>query len=484
MRKSVKYSLIAVGVLLLLLIAVPLMIPTSAYLGPLQEQASKALGAKVVIGDLRLAMAPLPHATATNIDIGDGAIKLEKMAIYPTLSTLFSSVREIRTIDAENLTVTPKGVEMLAALAGGAEDAPAAAGKGAAGKGADKGAADKGKAGGKDSKDEKDKGAATPPAGGSSAPPVSIGKLKLKNANVELASGKLPPIDVDVELKGGTAVENALVSIDGGKAKLKVDPEGEGWNIDFSASDWVLPMGSPLKFDSLKAKGRATKEGLSLPDITAKLYSGTVKAKADLNWVKVWRLAGNAEINDLDIAPALKAMKLNASLSGRLDAKGPFSAQAPKPAGLTDALNADFAFNVKNGVLHGFDLATAASSIFKSGSKGGQTKFDQLSGNAVIVGHGYRMRNVQVVSGALAARGNVDISPAKQLAGRVDVDLKTGIAKVGVPLTVSGTVSDPVLMPSASAIAGAVAGTVLAPGVGTAAGASVGDKIGKFFGKK
>lgn len=481
MKKRSKYLLIAAGVLLLLIVAVPLLIPTSAYLGPLQEQASKALGTKVLIGDLRFALAPLPHATASNIDIGGGAIKLEKMAIYPTLSTLFSAVREIRSITAENLTVTPKGVELLGALAGGADDKPAGKADGRAGKADEKSAkaGGKGKAG---APADQPAGAGDKPAG--AAPPVAIGKLKLKNANMELASGKLPPIDVEVELSGGTNIVNALVSVDGGKAKLQVDPEGEGWNIDFAASDWVLPMGSPLKFDSLKAKGRATKEGLSLPDITAKLYGGAVKAKADLNWVKAWRLAGNAEISDLDIAPALKAMKLNAALSGRLDAKGPFSAQAPKPAGLTDVLNADFAFNVKNGVLHGFDLATAASSIFKSGSKGGQTKFDQLSGNAIIVGHGYRLRNLQVVSGSLAARGNVDISPAKQLAGRVDVDLKTGIAKLGVPLTVSGTVSDPMLLPSAGAIAGAVAGTVLAPGVGTATGASVGDKIGKFFGKK
>ncbi len=478
MNKRLKYLLIAAGLLLLVVIAVPLMIPTSAYLGPLQEQASKALGTKVVIGDLRFALAPLPHATATNIDIGEGAIKLEKMAIYPTLSTLFSAVREIRTIDAENLSVTPKGVDLLGALAGGPpDDKPAdKAGEKAGAKGG------KGKPAAAPADKPAETGAGDKPGGG--APPVAIGRLKLKNANVELASGKLPPIDVDVQLTGGTSVDNALVSIDGGKAKLKVDPQGDGWNIDFAASDWVLPVGAPLKFDSLKAVGRATREGLSLPDITAKLYSGAVKAKADLNWGKVWRLAGNAEIDDLDIAPALKAMKLNASLSGRLDAKGPFSAQAPKPAGLSDVLNADFAFNVKNGVLHGFDLATAASSIFKSGSKGGQTKFDQLSGNAIIVGHGYRMRNVQVASGSLAARGNVDISPAKQLAGRVEVDLKTGIAKVGVPLNVSGTVSDPVLLPSAGAIAGAVAGTVLAPGVGTATGASVGDKIGKFFGKK
>jgi len=470
LKKRLKYIIAAIVLLLVLVLAVPLLIPTSAYLGPLQEQAGKALGTKVVIGDLRLALAPLPHATATNIDIGEGAIRLEKMAIYPTLSTLFSAVREIRSIEADNLTVTRKGVELLGGLAGKAGGEAPAGKPGSAKPGAaDKSGANPGKPAGADAGGEK-------PGGGS--PPVEIGKLKLRNANVELPSGQLPPIDVDLELSNGTNIVSALVSVDGGKAKLKVDPQGDGWDVDLTASNWVLPAGAPLKFDTLKATGHATKEGLKLPEISAKLYGGALKAKADLDWVKLWHLTGTADISDLEIAPALKALKLNASLSGRLDARGPFSAQAPKPAALADVINADFAFNVKNGVLHGFDLASAATSMFKSGSKGGQTKFDQLSGNAIIAGHAYRMRNVQVVSGALAAHGNVDVSAAKQLSGRVDVDLKTGIAKVGVPLAVSGTVSDPVLLPSASGLAGAVAGA------GTAAGSSVGGALGKLFGKK
>jgi phage-related tail protein len=134
-------------------------------------------------------------------------------------------------------------------------------------------------------------------------------------------------------------------------------------------------------------------------------------------------------------------------------------------------------------VLHGFDLASAATNLL-TGAKGGQTRFDQLSGNALIAGKGYKLRNVRIASGALSAQGNVDVSPAKALGGRVDVELKRTAGVVSVPLAVSGTLSDPMLMPTKGALAGAVAGSVLLPGVGTAAGASVGDKIGKFFGGK
>lgn len=438
MSKKLKIILAGVVLLLLLAIAVPWLIPASAYLGPLQEQASKALGAKVVIGDLRLALLPLPHLTASKIDVGEGAIRVETAKVYPALSTMFSAVKTLRSIEVDDLVVTPKGVNLIGALA------------------------------------------SRPSSGG--PPPVEIGRLKLKNAQVELSSGKLPPVDFDLELSG-TSLISSLISIDEGKAKIKVAPQGDGWDIDMKASNWVLPVGAPLKFDSFTATGHATKSGVSLPDIVGKLYGGELKSKVDLTWDKGWRLSGTGNLTNMDIAPALQSIKVKASLSGRLEANGPFSAQATTPAALADVINADFAFNVKNGVLHGFDLASAATNLIKGGTKGGQTRFEQLSGHVLVVGHAYKLRGLQVVSGSLAARGNVDISPTKALGGQVEVDMKGMGMKVGVPLVVSGTVSDPMLLPSKSAIAGALAGTVLAPGVGTAAGASLGGKLGKMFGK-
>lgn len=467
MSKRIKYLLAGFALFLVLIIAVPWFIPTSAWLGPLQEQASKALGVKVVVGDLRLAFVPLPHLTASKIDVGEGAISVASVTIYPELTTLFSATRKIRSINAEKLVITRRGTQLLTGLAAGPQGAEKPGGPGT---GKHPGAA------------KAPPAEPAPPAGEPSAPPVEVGKLRLRDAEIELESGKLPPIDLDAEMDGLSLV-SALLSVDGGKAKLSVEPKGEGWDVALNASNWTLPMGAPLKFDSLKATGRATKTGLSLPDIGGKLYGGELKGKVDVGWDKTWRLSGNAALNGLDIMPALQAMKLKAMMSGRLDTVGPFSAQAAKPAGLADALAADFAFNVKNGVLHGFDLASAATNLL-TGAKGGQTRFDQLSGNALIAGKGYKLRNVRIASGALSAQGNVDISPAKALGGRVDVELKRTAGVLSVPLAVSGTLSDPMLLPTRGALAGAVAGSVLLPGVGTAAGASVGDKIGKFFGGK
>ena len=222
---------------------------------------------------------------------------------------------------------------------------------------------------------------------------------------------------------------------------------------------------------------------LVLHELAATLYGGKLAGKAELAWLKNWRLAGDIKIDGIDIMPVTQALKVKAALAGRLDASGPFSAQATKPAGLADAFNADIGFEVRDGVLHGFDLASAAQNLLKGGASGGSTRFDQLTGKVKVQGRAYKLQNVKVASGALQAEGNVDISAAKQLSGRVDTALKGSAGLAGVPLAVSGTLDKPVLTPTAGSLAGAAIGSVLLPGVGTAVGSSVGDKIGKLFGK-
>ncbi len=427
---------VAAGLLGIVALA-PLLIPTSAWRTPVEEAATKALGAPVRIGALSVFLLPWPHLTARDVEVGQAALRLHSAAIYPQWSSMFSAPRHLRKVELGKLDITPAGIELLQKLADKPSSGPAA---------------------------------------------VTLGQVRAKGLSVALAAGALPALDAQLEMGADNLPRTLELATTDGKAKLAALPDGAGWKLDFSATDWQLPLGTPLKFTSLKAAGRVEGAKLVLPTITAALYGGQVTANAELDWQKGLRLAGQAATSQLDIAPLLQALKVKAALSGRLDASGPFKAQAAKPAGLADALHADVAFKVNDGVLHGFDLANAAKNLLGSGATGGQTRFDQLSGNLQVAGQALRLRNVKVVSGVLDAKANVDVSAAKRLSGRVEVDLKGTGGLVGVPLALSGTVAEPTLLPTRGALAGAAIGSVLLPGVGTAAGSSLGDKIGKLFG--
>lgn len=201
------------------------------------------------------------------------------------------------------------------------------------------------------------------------------------------------------------------------------------------------------------------------------------------------QLNGKLQTRDVEVSALTAPSK---SLTGKLEANTTLSSRAATTGALVDALQSQTTFTVRNAVLQGIDLAKAVQTVGLS--RGGQTALDTLAGQVSTQGKAAQLTNLVASSGALSATGNVAISPAKALSGRVSVnvagDSKIGSAiggAVGVPLTVGGTLDNPEVTLSRSALLGAAIGTALLPGVGTGAGANLGDRVGdglrSLFGK-
>jgi hypothetical protein len=209
---------------------------------------------------------------------------------------------------------------------------------------------------------------------------------------------------------------------------------------------------------------------------------GQIAAKLPPAGATALALRGQFETRDVEVS-ALTAPER--TVSGRLEASTRLQVNAASLAALPDVLETQTRFHVKQAVLHGIDLAQAVKSVGLS--RGGQTALDILSGQVNTRGRAIQLSNMVASSGVLSATGNVSVSPARALAGRINVDMAPGV--IGVPLQVGGTVDAPSVTLTRGAMIGAAVGTVLAPGLGTGAGASLGDKMGEglkglFGGKK
>lgn len=170
------------------------------------------------------------------------------------------------------------------------------------------------------------------------------------------------------------------------------------------------------------------------------------------------------------------------ALTGRLQASTEIGGQFPERVSadaLVAALRTDTRFTISDAVIHGVDLAKAVTTVGLS--RGGQTELDTLAGQVSTRGKAITLSNLVASSGVLAATGEVNISPARALSGRVRVDLTRGAtgAVTGVPLAVGGTLDDPQVTLTRAALLGAAIGTVIAPGMGTGAGANLGDRLGE-----
>ena len=246
-----------------------------------------------------------------------------------------------------------------------------------------------------------------------------------------------------------------------------------------------MPAGPALVFDELIIKGGITRNDANFGVVNAKLYGGTAIGKTSISWQKGLQLSGNLNVSHMEVQQVASMLLPGIHVSGELSAQPTFAASAASADQLMTALQLKTFFNVRNGVLHGIDIQKAATSLVRQGETGGETRFEQLSGHLVLAQRSYRFTQIRIASGSLAVDGQVNISPKKELSGRINAQVSALGTSTGVPLNVAGTIDAPILYPTGGTMAGAAVGTVLmGPGFGTSVGAKVGGWAEGLFGRK
>lgn len=433
-----KRRLIIAGSILTVIIFIPFLIPMSAYIGQAEQLAADALGAPVSIDSLRIALLPSPRLNIDGLVIGkDKEVSAERVAVVPAITSLFSDVKVLSSIQVKKPVIKKAALEILSALSKRPSAGPAT---------------------------------------------VNINQVIVKEAKFEWPGMTLPEFNAEIALVANKP-ESALIESLDGKLKMQLTPQDKLQTITLSADKWTVPVGPPLLIDKLKADMVLYDNRLEISQLDAALYKGKVSGNAILNWGKDWRMAGKIRVDDLSVREPVSLMSKSTNVSGRLFGNGSFNASAKEPAKLADHLNADFRFKVADGVLYGLDLARAATMLLSQGQKGGETKFDELSGLLNVAGKQYKFSDLQVTSGLMTASGDVKISPTKELDGVVDVEVKRSVSMAAIPLQISGTLDNPTVFPTKAAMAGAVAGTaLLGPGVGTGLGVKAGSAMSKLKG--
>lgn len=443
--KWLKRILIAVAALLALAAALPLFIPLDEYIPRIEKEVSARLKEPVSIKSIRIGILPLPHIAVGGIAVGNNAeITIGKVVVTPAVFSLLQPAKVIRSVEFDALVLTQKGIDKIGLWAR--------------------------------------PDAAKQPQ---QAPQVQVESIRLSNALVKFGKGSLGPFDARVNLDSERMPVDALIATHDGKLKVLIKPDKSKFLIDAVAKSWTLPAGPALLFDELRIKGVATANDADLGEVSARLYGGTAAGRIGIKWQKGLQFNGTLDIRQLELQQVSSMLSPGTRFSGRLDAKPVFSASAASADQLANALRLETLFSVRNGVLHGFDIVKAATNLISQGTSGGETRFDQLSGQLALERGSYRFTRLRIASGVLAADGNVSISPKKELSGRVNAQVKAAGASANVPLSVAGTVGAPLLYPTAGTIAGAAAGTaILGPGFGTSIGAKAGSWAEDIFGNK
>lgn len=439
MKKN-KKILIGILALISVLIILPFFIPIRTYLNEAEKLAGDKLGVPVSISSGRLVLFPSPRVVIDGLNVGkDGELKVEQLAVIPSLSTIFSETRVV-DIKVTKPIVKKAAVNILSALL-----------------------------------DKHPEAASEPNA-------INIQHIAVDGLALDWPDMKLPELNLEINLTNANQLDSAKLETLDATLVANITPEAGAHLISVRAKKWTLPVGLPLFIDSAELDMHLKADRLEVPRVDVALYGGKITANLNVFWNKYWRTSGHVDIENLSVKEPSRLVSRAVYLSGDLSGNGRFSGSAKDASELADHLNTDFKFTVNHGVLHGLDLIKVASLLTKQ-TVGGQTAFDEFSGTLNAKGKQYYLSNLKMTSGLLSGTGQVKINANKELDGSGEIELKRSVSLVAIPLDVSGTVDNPVVLPSKAAIAGAVAGTaILGPGVGTSLGIKAAGALDKLKG--
>lgn len=393
-----------------LAIALPFLVPLKPLFPGLESQLSIALGEPVRFEGLRAGLLPHPYLEARAVSVGDDrALRATRARLYPELLSLFEATTFIKLTELDEVTLDRNAIQRFFGEGNSRE-------------------------------------------GGLQR--IRLGHVRASHVRLEVLAGKLGEFDAEADLNRDNRLINFALTSSEGKMKFEAVPASRALLLTFSAQDWKPPAGPAIAFDRVYAQGALSEGKLAISEFTAGLYHGNVRGGLELTWGDAWVISGRVQMSRVDLAPLLQALQSPLPVRGSLDSELHFALGAAKPEQLAESLKLDGRFKVGDGVLTGFDFPSVIQGASSQGVRGGQTRFEQFSGN-LQSGSGYRFTNLHLASGKnargseLNVGGNIAVDGNGRITGAMNVELKGASTALGSTVQTAGTLDDPVLLPPA-----------------------------------
>lgn len=371
--------------------------PYGRHLPAIEQKASAMLGDPVKVGDIGFSFLPRPHIALHNIRVGkDAHLTVSWVRAAPDFFSLLGDKTVLHDLELGTASITGAGLGRLAQV-------------------------------------------------GAGGPAMEIRHMTLTNLDLTVGDVQLGGLHGEVMMNGRGAPEKILLRNAEGTLKLEAEPKGAGYQISASGSNWKVPFKPNLVFHTMETQGVLSGTRLDLGKFDGRIFDGLVEGKASLEWGGGAAFTGNLELKHVNATKLLAALGTALSAEGELAAKLRLDAKADTLAKLSDALRIEAAFEMKRGALKGFDLAEAARRTGSAPTRGGETKYEQLTGSLQCGPQDCRVGNVRLSSGLFKASGNMGIAGNAQLSGGVDVEIRGSATTLRMPLLISGSTKEPIL---------------------------------------
>jgi class 3 adenylate cyclase len=263
------------------------------------------------------------------------------------------------------------------------------------------------------------------------------GIMQLEQVSLSLDGKQLPFFDGQIETGPGGSFGHARIESDGMSADIT--PVDSGFRIEIAAKRWAFPMGPSCPWDELNASAIEKDGQIDISSFKATGYGGSVSGSGSISWNQGWRAALRFKGSELEIDQLLPYFSQDAKLSGWLKFDAAASMASTSLSTLFDSPSINAVFGLHDGKVP-VDFAQAIRVPSPDGTRGGETKYDTLSGNLALVGGEYRYSGLKLNSGMMNVAGNLVVKGGN-LSGTAEVSL----AQIRSALTLSGSLPSPVI---------------------------------------
>jgi hypothetical protein len=397
-----KPFIIGVVVLAVLLVGGVQLVPMNSYIPAVEKLASDHIKEPVTIGSMKVSILSGFTMNLENVKIGTTQdVKIDRVSLAPEFGSVFGSVKVVRRIDVDSVSVAQEVLPRLPRWL-------------------DAALADK---------------------------TVQVGRIVFKGVKLESTTLKLPPIDADLHLDADGGVEQARLT--DGKLDVSLKPRNGEVDIEISANKgWISPVGPALEFTDFSAKGVASRGQIRIPEFKALLYGGAARGSATVSFAGPWSMEGELTTERINLQELMAAFTREAKSSGQLESRMRFSMNGTDLPSMFAQPRIDGSFTVRKGDVDGVDLVRALQTGGRENVQGGATKFEEITGTLAIAGDRYQYRNMRLASGLLSANGAFDVTPGNDISGRISVELKSQAAQIRGNYAIGGSLKAIVLKPN------------------------------------
>jgi uncharacterized protein involved in outer membrane biogenesis len=256
----------------------------------------------------------------------------------------------------------------------------------------------------------------------------------------------VPPFDGEIVLAGNGAVERALLY--DGKLRVSLTPKDKVLDAHIEARSWQPPAGPAIVFDDLAVAARFEAQQVSLNRIEGRIGRGEVKGAAKASWASGIQAEGDFSLTNGELAALMSMFTRDFTASGSVNVNATYALRGTTLENLFAEPRVEANFNIERGELNNVDIVRAVQASSRDGTRGGRTRFNNLSGSLQVSGKSYSFRQLRLGSGQMNATGNVNVAPNGDLSGRIsaEVGTKTVVVARG-NLAVGGNMKSPVLRP-------------------------------------